>query len=62
MDNLKMAPNVQIATIAGFLSAIIEHVCKANGVEIPDDISAGLPAIVALLVAHIVDIYQGTNK
>lgn len=62
MANYVPATNVQIATVAGFLSAIIEHICKANGIIIPDDVSAGLPAVVALLVAHGVDLWQGTNK
>ncbi len=62
MTNLAPATNVTVATIAGFLSAVIEHICKANGIAIPEDVSSGLPAVVALLVAHGMDLWQGTNK
>lgn len=61
MATITPATNVQVAAVAGFLSAIIEHICKSNGVDIPDDVSAGLPAVVAVLVAHFWDMATGGN-
>lgn len=62
MANFTPATNIQIATVAGFISVVIVHICKAYGVDMPDDLSAGLPAVVAVLVAHLWDLAQGTNK
>lgn len=62
MANLTPATNVQVAAVAGFLSAIIEHACAANGVVIPPDVSASLPAVVTVLVAHFWDMATGANK
>lgn len=62
MPNIIPAGNVQAAIIAGFFSVIIEHVSKAHGYELPEDISASLPAVMTIIVAHVWDMITGGNK
>jgi hypothetical protein len=61
MVNITPATNVQAATVAGFIAVIIEHVCAANGVDIPPDVSAALPGILVIVVAHVWDMCTGEN-
>lgn len=62
MPNLNPASNIQAATVAGFIAVLIEHVCTANGVVIPPDVSAAFPGALAVIVAHVWDVWNGTNK
>lgn len=61
MPNIVPATNVSIAAIAGLISAVVEHVCEANGVAIPPDIASALPAAIAVIVAHLWDVCTGGN-
>ncbi len=61
MANLAPASNVQAAAVAGFLAAVIEHICEANGIDIPPDVSASLPLALSVVVAHIWDLCTGGN-
>jgi hypothetical protein len=61
MANLTPASNVQAATIAGFLAVLVEHLCAANGIVIPSDVSAALPGVLIVLVAHLWDMATGDN-
>lgn len=61
MANFTPAGNVQAATIAGFLAVLIEHVCAANGIIIPPDVSASLPGVLVILTAHLWDMATGGN-
>jgi len=62
MSNLTPASNIQAATIAGFIAVLIEHVCSANGIIIPPDVSSTLPGVLVILTAHIWDVTTGDNK
>jgi hypothetical protein len=62
MSNLPVASNIQAATVAGFIAVLTEHLCTANGIIIPQDVSAALPGFLAIVVAHVWDCVQGTNK
>lgn len=59
--NVSPATNIQVAAVAAFLSATIEHICKAHGFTMTDDMSAALPAAVAVAVAHLWDLATGGN-
>lgn len=61
MANLAPASNIQAATLAGFIAVLIEHVCAANGIIIPEDVSTALPGVLVILVAHIWDVATGAN-
>lgn len=60
--NITPATNVQVAAIAGFIAVLVEHICKANAIIIPDDVSTAMPGAIAVLVAHIWDVCTGDNK
>lgn len=62
MANITPASNIQAATLAGFIAVLIEHVCTANGIIIPPDVSDALPGVLAILTAHIWDMATGENK
>jgi hypothetical protein len=62
MSNFVPASNVQAATVAGFVAVLIEHVCTANGIVIPPDVSSSLPGVLIVLVAYIHDAVTGGNK
>lgn len=62
MPNMIPAGNVQIATIAGFLSVVLEHVFKANGIDLPPDISSAMPAVITIVAAHICDMVTNTKQ
>lgn len=62
MGNLTPASNVQAATLAGFLAVLLEHLCTANGIIIPPDVSSALPGVLIVLVAYIHDTITGGNK
>lgn len=62
MPNMIPATNIQAAAIAGLVVTLIEHVCAANGINIPSDVSDALPGLLALIVAHIADMITGDNK
>lgn len=55
MQNLTPASNVQVATLAGFISVGILHICAANNIVIPPDVADSLPAFFVALVAYIHD-------
>lgn len=55
MASLVPASNVQAATIAGFIAVLVEHVCSANGIVIPPDVSSALPGALVVIVAYIHD-------
>lgn len=57
-----VAPNVQLAAVAAFIAACVEHGFAAYGHALPPDISAGLPGFVAIVAAHACDLYTGENK
>lgn len=57
-----VAPNVQLAAIAAFLAACVEHAFVSYGYTLPPDISTGLPGFIAIVVAHIYDVVTGDNK
>lgn len=62
MANLTPASNIQAATIAGFISVLVLHVCAANDIIIPPDVADALPGVLAVLTAHIWDMVTGGNK
>lgn len=60
--NLIPAGNIQFAALAAFIVSLIEHLCTANGIIIPADVSSGLTGLVAVLAAHVADMVTGDNK
>lgn len=62
MANIAPASNVQAAAFAGFISVMVLHVCAANDIIIPADVADSLPGAIAVLVVHIWDCWQGTNR
>lgn len=62
MANMVPAGNVQAAALAGFIALLMEHLCQANGIIIPQDVSEALPGVFAIIVAHISDLITGANK
>lgn len=62
MENLKPAANVQLASIAGFISVAILHICQANGIVIPADVASGLPAFMVAIVAYAHDYFSTPTK
>lgn len=62
MDNLKPATNVQLGAAAGFVSAVVLHICQANGIVIPPDVANALPCVFAVIIAHVWDVATGENK
>ena len=60
--NVAPASNVQAATVAAFLSALIEHVCTQYGYAMSPDMEASLPAVIAIVVAHLWDMFTGENS
>lgn len=61
MENLKPAPNIQLASIAGFLSVGILHICQANGIIIPPDVASSLPAFIVAIVAWAHDYFSNST-
>lgn len=59
--NVAPATNVQVAAVAGFVAVLIEHLCTANGIIIPEDVSSALPGVLIIAVAHIWDMSTGGN-
>lgn len=55
MANLTPASNVQAATVAGFIAVLVEHLCTANGIDIPPDVADALPGLFVVLVAYAHD-------
>jgi uncharacterized membrane protein len=60
--NVQPANNIQLAAVAGFTALLVEHLCQANGITIPTDIADALPGVMAILVAHLYDLFTGENK
>lgn len=61
MANFVPATNVQVAAVAGFIAVLVEHLCEANGIVIPPDVSSALPGVLAVIVAHVWDMATGGN-
>lgn len=57
-----VATNVQLAAVAAFLAACVEHAFASYGYVLPPDISTGLPGFIAIVVAHGYDVITGENK
>ncbi len=55
------ALNVQLAAVAGFLALVVEHAFADYGHTLPDDIRAGLPGFIVIVVAHLSDLFTGDN-
>lgn len=62
MANLIPASNVQAAAVAGFVALLVEHLCAANNIVLPPDVSGALPGFLAIVVAHAWDLCTGGNK
>lgn len=62
MANVVPAGNVTAGALGGFITVLVLHVCAANDIIIPPDVSDSLPYAFAVLIAHVWDMYTGGNK
>lgn len=61
MVNTVPAGNVQAAAVAGMITIGILHICAANNIIIPQDVSDSISLAMPVIVAHLWDMLTGGN-
>lgn len=62
MVSIAPAANVTAGAFGGFVAVMVLHICAANNINIPPDVSDALPYAFAMAITHIWDCFTGDNK